>query len=246
MPSFNLGIVASSYEVPLPVVSGGTLSSDATYYYRTFTANGNLVISNASLSMDALIWGGGGGGPSSLPDTEGANGGAGGYYNILSGSRAIGTYAIVIGAGGGLSSSGSHSTIFSTNSGFGYEGGIGYTVNSVGTIISAPGNISSFGNGGLGGGGAGGNGQNQTYNGIGTNGGVGLSVWGTTRGKGGNGGEGIYAASRRATADAGVNTSDGGAGGSAYSYSYDPQNFPSRNGGSGIAVVRYLRSAVGG
>ena len=47
---------------PKPVVTGGTLNSDATYYYRTFTGNGSCIVSNASLTADILVIAGGGGG----------------------------------------------------------------------------------------------------------------------------------------------------------------------------------------
>jgi len=52
----------SSSSIVKPTVTGGTLTSDATYYYRTFTANGTLTISNASLNCDYRVLGGGGGG----------------------------------------------------------------------------------------------------------------------------------------------------------------------------------------
>jgi hypothetical protein len=44
---------------PKPVVTGGTLTSDATHFYRTFTSTDNLVISNNSLVADYLIVAGG-------------------------------------------------------------------------------------------------------------------------------------------------------------------------------------------
>ena len=76
----------------LPTVTGGTLTSDATYYYRTFTANGTLTISNMSLAVDALIVSGGGYG-------SGGNGGGGGAGGILSPSAtlAVNSYPITIG-----------------------------------------------------------------------------------------------------------------------------------------------------
>jgi hypothetical protein len=43
-----------------PVVTGGTLASDATYYYRTFTATANLVISNGPIAVEYLVIAGGG------------------------------------------------------------------------------------------------------------------------------------------------------------------------------------------
>jgi hypothetical protein len=59
-----LGTVASSYEAPKSVVTGGTLTNDETYYYRTFTGNGTLSVSNATLTCDVLIGAGGGTGGS--------------------------------------------------------------------------------------------------------------------------------------------------------------------------------------
>jgi NAD(P)-dependent dehydrogenase (short-subunit alcohol dehydrogenase family) len=44
-----------------PVVTGGTLSSDSTYFYRTFTGNGSLSLSGPSLTADVLMIAGGGG-----------------------------------------------------------------------------------------------------------------------------------------------------------------------------------------
>lgn len=58
MPSFNSGVTASSYV--FPTVTGGTLTSDSTYYYRTFTGSDNLVISDNSLEVEVLIIAGGG------------------------------------------------------------------------------------------------------------------------------------------------------------------------------------------
>ena len=46
----------------LPVVAGGTLYSDATYYYRKFTANGTLAVTGGNVTMDVLLVAGGGGG----------------------------------------------------------------------------------------------------------------------------------------------------------------------------------------
>mgnify|MGYP000645361866 CR=1 FL=1 len=48
--------------INLPVVTGGALTSDATYYYRTFTSNGTLGIANTSIALDILKVAGGGGG----------------------------------------------------------------------------------------------------------------------------------------------------------------------------------------
>ena len=76
--------------VPAPVVSGGTLSSDSTYYYRTFTGTGNLVVSGYNLNADILTIAGGGAG--------GRYGGGGGAGTI--GGTGTSTVAGNGGAGG--------------------------------------------------------------------------------------------------------------------------------------------------
>jgi hypothetical protein len=105
-------------------VSGGTLTSDSTYYYRTFTGNGSLVVTG-TLKCDILIGGGG------------ADGGSGGgSYNPN--YTATGTLPFVIGA----------SNNDSTGLGFtAYKGG----ANGGGYGVS--GGTYAGGNGGSGGGG---------------------------------------------------------------------------------------------
>ena len=79
----------------LPTVTGGTLYSDATYYYRKFTSNGTLGISGNSLALNYMMIAGGGSGG----NNQSGGGGAGG---LVAGSStlAIGSYSIVIGGGG--------------------------------------------------------------------------------------------------------------------------------------------------
>lgn len=84
---------------PLPVVTGGTLTSDATYYYRTFTGNGTLAVSNAAITADVLIVAGGGAGAGSGNYSDGGGGGAGGLVGLSSQSL-NGSLSVVIGAGG--------------------------------------------------------------------------------------------------------------------------------------------------
>ena len=55
-----LGIIASA-SAPRSVVTGGTLTSDATYFYRTFTSSGTLDVANLALLADYFVVGGGGG-----------------------------------------------------------------------------------------------------------------------------------------------------------------------------------------
>lgn len=241
MPSSTLGIVSSA--ITFPTVSGGTLSSDATYYYRTFTTSGNLVISGGSLSGDVLLWGGGAGGKQFTDQYTGDNGSGAGFYRIITFSNtAAGTYAATVGAGGGIATNGSHSSMFGNDSGRGLING--FTVNFSGSAVFSPGNGNVQGYGGPGGAGAGGNGQDMPGTGFPGAGGVGATVWGTTRGVGGRGGYGYYAFTRVAAPVAGANTSNGGGGGSYY---YDGNySFGASAGGSGVVIVRYFRSAVGG
>lgn len=119
--------VSREFSIPVtavPVISGGTLSSDSTYYYRTFAANGNLVVSGKSGSVDIFTLAGGG---------SGAEGGGGSgaiiyYQNKL---LSTGTYSAVVGGGG----SGSGAPTNGVNSRFGslqeaYGGGYGGSTNT--------------------------------------------------------------------------------------------------------------------
>jgi hypothetical protein len=83
-----------TFTLPYTSVSGGTLTSDATYYYRTFTSNGTLGIP-ATLTADVLMVAGGGGGGSSF----GGGGGAGGVLATSSYSISAGSYTIAVGGG---------------------------------------------------------------------------------------------------------------------------------------------------
>jgi Putative Ig domain len=91
-----------SANVPYPTVTGGTLNSDATYYYRTFTGNGTLVVSGASISGDILMVGAGGAGGRSL--TGGGGGGSVGYFTSV--NIPTGNNTVTIGGGGTDGSSG--------------------------------------------------------------------------------------------------------------------------------------------
>ena len=82
---------------PISVLSGGASGSDSTYYYRVFTTDGSLSVSQASLSADVLVIAGGGGGGSGWY----AGGGGAGGVKLYSGlSLTAGTYPITIGNGG--------------------------------------------------------------------------------------------------------------------------------------------------
>jgi hypothetical protein len=81
-------------------LGGGTLTSDATYYYRVFTSNGTLQLP-ATLSVDVLqIAGGAGGGGGFGTDASGGGGGAGGVLYNAAYSIPVGNTTIVVGGGG--------------------------------------------------------------------------------------------------------------------------------------------------
>jgi hypothetical protein len=92
--TFTISIVPAT-------VSGGTLTSDSTYYYRTFTANSNLVVTNAAINLDILSVAGGGGGGGQ----RGGGGGAGGVFSQNT-TLSPNTYSLVIGGGGSGSAPG--------------------------------------------------------------------------------------------------------------------------------------------
>ena len=87
-------------------VTGGTLSSDSTYFYRAFTGTDNLVVSGGTITADILTIAGGGGGQGSYyysnsPQNyvNGGGGGAGGLVYQASQSLTAGTYSCSVGAG---------------------------------------------------------------------------------------------------------------------------------------------------
>lgn len=143
------GIVIIKYlkssVMTLPTVTGGTLTSDATYYYRTFSSNGTLSVTGASIVADVLVIAGGGGGGR----FRAGGGGAGGVLYQSGINLSSGDKAVVVGAGGATGASGVNA-ISGTNSSFdttyiGYGGGYGggYEISSTTEV---------GGNGGSGGG----------------------------------------------------------------------------------------------
>jgi hypothetical protein len=253
---------------PTAIVTGGTLTSDATYFYRTFTSSGSLVVSNGTVSVDyALIAGGGGGYQSIYSDFgngtgygqafQGGNGGAGGYRNA-NGQSLSGTYNITIG-GGGIGG-----TVFNSNQPTAGNATTGFSLTANGGGI---GGNNSGGNGGAGGcgGGAGGQWNNQYgpgnagsatgTGGSGSQGGNGSSGYpgagggsGTTPGTTGNSGVNIFSLGTTygiGGGNRGGNTGDGGAGGAITTARYSSDNQSDGGAGAnGIVIVRYLKSAV--
>ena len=194
-----------SINTPFPTVSGGTLTSDSTYYYRTFTSTGNFVLSGNNLTTDVFIVAGGG------PGGGAGGGGAGGVRALSSVSVTPGTYSAVIGSGGaGTTSQGGPTTYSSlgTNSTFNNisatrgGGGGGYSLDLNGTTGGSGGggggngaSINSGSSGNLGGytpveGYAGGFGGTANYT-NGGGGGAGGAGGNSTSNKSGDGGIGV-------------------------------------------------------
>lgn len=271
-------IVKTSILNTSPIIEGGTLASDSTYYYRAFTSSDNLVISNFGLTADILVVSGGGNGGNEVsgygPPAVGGGGGAGGVLYSSSQALSVGTYVATIGAGGGNASSfAKDSYVLSPNG-----GGAGGGVNSNG------------GDGGSGGGGGAGGypGGVHTGTGIGNAGGDGQRAYASYNGGGGGGAGGAGRSATYYSADqGGIGTSDydsflapfglgeesggvryiaGGGAGKSRTSNYGwtgglggGGDFGGGNGdantggggtaagglgGSGLIIVRYLKSAV--
>lgn len=93
------GLAASAYGFTAnakPIVTGGTLYSDSTYYYRAFTGSGTLSVSGLNLTADVLVIAGGGGGYVSGLSA----GGAGGYRYFSSLDLTPTSYTCTVGSGG--------------------------------------------------------------------------------------------------------------------------------------------------
>jgi hypothetical protein len=204
------GLSAKAYGfcgVSKPSLSGGTLTSDSTYYYRTFTSSSNLTIqANKVSSMDVLVASGGGGGLQGQWNSSlqfylfSGGGGAGGTTLFNATNVNPGVYTVTVGAGGTTAGSPSSFSSYSTLGGGGSgdntrptkgSGGGGTTDWLGGTNYSW-----SFGYG---------------TSGQGYNGGTATGVWpaaaGGGGGAGGLGGNGSIV----------DNISYGGAGGTGYS-----------------------------
>ena len=125
---------------PGNVVTGGVLTSDPTYYYRTFTSNGTLAVSGGpGLTADVLTIAGGGAGGYTADRTAGGGGAGGVFYSpsqFISSSAAI-----TIGAGGAPPTRGTNSTFAGLTAIGGGNGGgsASYpisTITYVGTTIT--------------------------------------------------------------------------------------------------------------
>jgi len=231
-------------------VSGGLLSSDSTYYYRRFISSGSLVISNGAIPIETLVIGGGGGGQSFNSGVAWGKGGAGGFTAVSSAQTfAAGTYTVTIGSGGagGTGNGGAVGTAGVASSIVG--GSISITSNGGqgGNTTSSP-NYSEYGAG-------------NTYSNTSGFGGIGItSGWGipTTKFAGGGsngnpnfgarpGDDGSFYGGglSRSTAIQNLPTANtGGAGQGGGNTADGMPSYSGQTGGSGIVIVRYLKSAV--
>jgi hypothetical protein len=152
----------------IAVLTGGTISSDSTYFYRTFTSSGTLSVSAFAVSGDVLVIGGGGGGGAAGGGSMSGGGGAGGLRAFTGQNLAPGSYTVTVGAGGGFGAGDVSSGASGSNSQF------GSLTNSTGG--GGGGRESSNANGKNGGcGGGGGDGGNNWGKGLGGTGSIGFN-----------------------------------------------------------------------
>ena len=252
------GGIFNKKSISFPLVSGGTLHSDATYYYRKFIVSDNLTVTGNLIADILVIAGGGSGG--CFGDTGGGGAGTISYsalQNLSTGSYACQVAAVSGRAArydttheGNPSQFGSFASV--TGGGQGYSNGYG------GGSASLTRNGGAYQKGGGGASGpsvtkTGGNGIN-TYSSwaSATNTGVdGYYAGGGSASKspsasspGGLGGGGSGAAptyyNNNSGGDAVANTGSGGGAGGLYYYNLGG------NGAEGLIIVRYTREQVGG
>jgi hypothetical protein len=269
-------VYSSSSNSGINYVGGGDASSDATYYYRTFSSNGTLSVSGiASINYDYVLIGGGGGGAGSVGSNVMTGGAGGGAGRVNTGSGTVSsTVAIVIGGagpGGAASTAGTAGTASSIGantstfgnggagsgaaggaSGNGFTGGAGSgSAGGGGAGAGANGSAASGGSGGVGGNGI------STYSSWGSATGFGQNISGTYWFAGGGAGAGNFMVLGTSQARAGGNGGGGGSnsggggtggqfatgsGGGGAGYNGNGGSA----GGSGLCIVRYTRSQVGG
>lgn len=192
--TFSLYGIKAEVGESTPKATGGIVTSDATYWYHTFTTSGNFV-PNQTLSCDYLVVAGGGGGNGG-DIGNGGGGGAGGLLTGTSMSLTAGTKTILVGAGGSAGAGatpGSNSVLYGSSTITATGGGEG------GTYLGGGGNGGCGGGAGQWGGstvsgGAGSQGfKGGDSSGIGAGGGGGMGAAGQncTGTTGGNGGIGI-------------------------------------------------------
>jgi trimeric autotransporter adhesin len=171
-----------------PILSGGTLSSDSTYYYRTFTANGNLSVTVAPITLNILAIAGGGSG-----GVAGGGGGSGAAVHSSSRTLSPQSYSLTIGGGSSAATTNGTNTTFgslitangggaggnstasntSMGAGIGYKGENGGSGGGAGRDFAAAGSADNASSGGTVYGYNGGGSPNTGWGGAGGGGGTG-------------------------------------------------------------------------
>ena len=153
-----------TFTIPYAQNSGGTITTDGTYWYHNFLGNGNLVLSQTQVA-DILIVGGGAGGSA----RHAGGSGAGSMLTSTGYSLSANTYPITIGAGstgvegnGVVAANGAATTAFGATLNGGGYGGV------YGDSGQTSKNANSGGSGGGGGYQTSAGGANQTAQSFGT------------------------------------------------------------------------------
>lgn len=163
--------------------SGGTISTDSTYIYHTFSSSNMFNVNRGLKGVEVLTVAGGGSGAAGF----GGGGGGGGILGTTIGDLAIGSYPVIVGAGAAATD---------TSNTTGRSGSNSFFHNLTQAIGGGFGQCSAAaepaGNGGSGGGGSGSGSATTRTGGTGTagqgnNGGTGN----TTSGAGGGGAGGV-------------------------------------------------------
>jgi hypothetical protein len=171
------------------VAIGGTITTDATHTYHTFTGAGNFELATSKEIEYLVIGGGGFGGSKGNQSGFGGGGGAGGLKNATV-TKAAGTYAVTVGASGSPGTGSSFDDISVSGGGRGGQGGESAGVPTAGQSGGSGGGAgkgpinSGRGSGIAGQGNDGGNVGNR-------GGGGGGAVNAGSGGTGGNGGDGL-------------------------------------------------------
>ena len=240
-----------------PQATGGSISSDGTYWYHAFTSTG-LFTPSKNLQCDVLVVAGGGGAGGGTTGSYGGGGGAGGMLTSTGYSTKNGVfYSVAVGAGGTGGTINTNPRGGSgNNSVFGTLTAVGGGGGGSGNYGNFPNAIATGGDGGSGGGsgyaaiaaaggtGTSGQGNNgASYNAGGQAGGGGGKGSAGSTNTGGTGASSSYSGSAvtyaaggsgggsSTNANAVANTGNGGDINTSTRYGM--------NGGSGVVIVRY-------
>lgn len=240
-----------------PQATGGSISSDGTYWYHAFTSTG-LFTPSKNLQCDVLVVAGGGGAGGGTTGSYGGGGGGGGMLTSTGYSTKSGVfYAVAVGAGGiGGTINTNPRGGSGDNSVFGTLTAVGGGGGGSGNYGNFPNAIATGGDGGSGGGsgyaaiavaggtGTSGQGNNgASYNAGGQAGGGGGKGSAGSTNTGGTGASSSYSGSAvtyaaggsgggsSTNANATANTGNGGDINTSTRYGM--------NGGSGVVIVRY-------